>query len=571
MKKIISLVVLTIAFTFVIYFRHDLFDGKIKKEEINLSLSSEVKTLDPAIAFNDDALMLLNQSMETLYQYHYLKPYNLLPLLAKDLPKISNDGLLWTIKLKKGIFYQEHRCFEGIKQELRSEDFVLAIKRIAFKPLKSTGRWLFQNKLEGFNRFAEKVGDDFEKMISTTLEGVKIIDDYTFSLQFKKPIYYLNYFFTMTFLSPTPLKVLKCLNNDLSKEIIGTGPYQYLGLKDGVYVFEANPRFHEEYYPESGDRYSYTHKLLKEANQKIPFLKKINFKVIADKKNSWEQFNKGEIDIITVPNEYMENYYTKNKKSKNLFQIKLFSKLNIRWLGFNMKDPVVGKNKFLRLAIAHAIDRDQYNIVQSGQTSQVANSIYHPSLEGYSPTKKLPFEYNLEMAREFLIKAGYPEGKGLPELEYASRGLGEDRIAEAHFFKEQLAKIGIKVKIKKLSFSKFLIEGRAGKLQLWTDNWYLDYPDASNILQMLRVSNHPGINKSAYHNPEFEKLLMKYLFSSDEIDKVELLGKLEDIVLNDLPWVMLLYENAYIVHNPKLRNFRKSYIIRNFIKYLKFE
>ncbi len=45
--------------------------------------------------------------------------------------------------------------------------------------------------------------------------------------------------------------------------------------------------------------------------------------------------------------------------------------------------------------------------------------------------------------------------------------------------------------------------------------------------------------------------------------------EIEDVVERELPWIMLMYESTYIVQQEGIQNFRKSFFIRNFVKYLK--
>ena len=64
--------------------------------ELNIPISSNLDSIDPAISYDVVSGNILYQTYETLYQYHYLKrPLTLEPLLAKEMPQFSND-------LKKG-------------------------------------------------------------------------------------------------------------------------------------------------------------------------------------------------------------------------------------------------------------------------------------------------------------------------------------------------------------------------------------------------------------------------------------------------------------------------------------
>jgi len=100
----------------------------------------------------------------------------------------------------------------------------------------------------------------------------------------------------------------------------------------------------------------------------------------------------------------------------------------------------------------------------------------------------------------------------------------------------------------------------------------MDYPDPSNILQLLLKKNHPGINKSVYSNKDFDKLFQEYTqlksVGNDSPKILELLNEMEQIVLKDLPWIMLYIHRGHIISKGEIKNLRSSTFIRNYIKYL---
>ena len=110
-KKVIGISVISILLAVVIFIkRKDIFNSK---KVLRLSISSEVDSFDPSQAFNDDSLKVLAQVYEPLYQYNYLKrPYEVVPLLAQGMPTVSNNGLVYTVKIKNNIRYHNHPAFE---------------------------------------------------------------------------------------------------------------------------------------------------------------------------------------------------------------------------------------------------------------------------------------------------------------------------------------------------------------------------------------------------------------------------------------------------------------------------
>jgi ABC-type transport system substrate-binding protein len=570
MKKLIPFIGLILVMTIGGYFiknKNDKVDPKIK-----LVINNPIKSFDPAVVFNDDSLFVMGQTLETLYQYHYLKrPYEVIPLLAESMPEISDNGKTYRIKIKKGIKYQNHNRDFKSERTVKAEDFVWQIKRIAYKPLKSTGTWLFKGKLLGFDEFSQNVGNNFSNFLKEPLAGAKAIDEYTLELKLNRPEPNLLYFLSMVFTAPMPIELIKKHDNNFTSVLVGTGAYKYLGYKNEIYHFNRFTGFHEEYYPSVGDRYANTENLLSSSKERLPFINEIEFKVIKDEEMRWFEFNHGNIDILDVPKRYLINFATHESKISKEFakkgvEVKHFSRQTSRWLGFNMNDPILGKNKSLRKAISHGIDFEKYIEVITKNTNLRSNSIFNPSIPGYRPDHQSPHKYDLTKAKEYLKKSGIKPGE--LTLTYSTRGKQKAHFEEAEFLQQQLNNLGINLKVNALDFSEFLKKGRSGQLQFWTDNWIYDYPDAENLLQLLITKNHPGINKSGFSNPEVNNLYDELSQTLERDKRFEIMYNIEKIVEEEVPWIMLMYESTYIVQQKEIHNFRKSFFIRNYIKYL---
>lgn len=574
MKKLLPLIlIILVGGGYFLFLNKNSFFYK-KENKLKVVVFDKIKTLDPAIAFNDDLLKIIAQSYETLYQYHYLKrPYEVIPSLAADFPKISEEGRVYEIKIKKGIYYHDTQKIFAKPREVVAKDFINQIKRLAFKPLSSTGTWLFSGKIKGFDEFSQRVGDSFDKMLREEIEGVKAIDSHTLKIELTRPEPNMLFFLSMYFTTPLPEKALIFFNNDLSKDIYGTGPYIMKSNEELELVFNRNEKFHDEFYPSSGDRYANTEDLLNSSTEKLPFIKEIIFKVIEDEEERWQALMNGDLDILSVPTKYLVKLTEGDQELSRLLtekgiKVKHFSKLASRWLAFNMQDSIIGKNKYLRLAIAYGINYDQYIRILSNNTNLKANSIFNPSIPGYNPSHQMKYSFDLEKAKSYLKEAKLPKDF---VLKYYTRGDSDKHFNEADFIKNQLEKLGLNVKIIPLTFSEFLKKGRKGELQFFTDLWIYDYPDAENVIQLLISKNSPGINKSAYKNKKIDKLYDELSRTLDKEKRYELMYKVEDIVNDDVPWIMMMFESSYILHYDSIQNFRKSYFIKNHFKYLKIE
>lgn len=544
---------------------------------LKLALDDVVESLDPVSAFSDDALVVSAQVLEPLYQYHYLKrPYEIESLVSQGPPSISNDGKLIRIKIKQGLYFHSHPAFEGRKRELVAQDFVTQFKRLAMDSLKSPGHGFFSGLIEGFNEFGKVIGDDWKKLQSQDLPGVMAIDASTLEIRLKRSEPNLTYYLAMNFTAPVPWEIVQYHKNDLGKVLVGTGPYIYKGYNGQFYEMKMNLDYRPEFYPAAGDRFANVQNLLVSSQERIPFISNVRFYVSSNESGRWDQFMNKEIDLLNVPKTFIPLLYDEkgqlNPELKaNNVELKHFPILANRWLAFNMKDPLVGKNGYLRRAIAFAIDYSKYIELLSQNTNLRANSILVPGISGYRPTQEFRFKYDPELAKEYLKMGGFSTPEQVPTITYSTRGNQGISLIEANFIKEMLEAIGLKVNIQILSFSEFLTKGRAGELMFFTDNWMFDYPNGENILQLLVSHNFPGINKAGYSNAAVDKLYLDLKETVAPEEREKIIHKIEELVFEDLPWIPMMYESTFILHYPPIKNYRKSSIIRNYVKYLKVE
>src|SRR4051794_13875631 len=137
-----------------------------KEDESKLTVfhgfeKDDVKTWDPANAYDAVSSDLVPSIYETLYQYSYLKKtYKNEPLLATEMPHYSKDRLTVTIPIKQGVRFQDDPCFKathGKGRELKAQDFIYGMKRLALPSLQSVGWWVLDGKLVGINEFHDRL------------------------------------------------------------------------------------------------------------------------------------------------------------------------------------------------------------------------------------------------------------------------------------------------------------------------------------------------------------------------------------------------------------------------------
>lgn len=547
----------------------------------------DVKTWDPANAYDSISLDLLPSVIETLYQYTYLSDvYKVEPLLAASMPKYSADRLTVTIPIRKGIYFQDDPCFketQGKGRELKAQDFVYGMKRLALPSIQSQGYWIFDNKVVGFNAFHDKLQKaskaDLAKVFEEPIEGIQALDDYTLQFKLLKPYPGLLYILVMNFTSPVARESIAAYADEQGNQIdhpVGTGPFMLAKWeRNHEITLDRNPKFRGDAYPNTGSDEYVKSGMLADAGKPMPFVDRLTIQIIKEDQPRWLNFMKGNTDSIVLPKDNFKQAITDQvnltpELVKKGVRLSIETGIIIRYISFNMKDKLLGSNKYLRQALSSAIDREKWiSIFTNGTGKKMVNAI-PPGIPDRPKTAQIKYDFNLERAKELLKKAGYPEGKGLPPIKFDLRGASTTDRQLGDFIEQQFAQIGVKTEVVPNTFPAYLEKAKQGNLQVSFGGWAMDYPDAENIYQLVYGPNQsPGPGEANYDNKEVNQLYEKMAVLESGAKKADLLQKIEDIIQEDTPWAMGYYEASYDLSQPWFMNYRGSDLILNKYKYFK--
>ncbi len=559
--------------------------GCTKKETLNgkvyLTVSRDnIKSADPTNAYDEVTLDVLQQIYETPYQYNYFADETeVIPLLADGMPEVSKDKLTYTIRLKKGIRFQDDPCFKasgGKGRELKAQDLVYGWKRHADPATESQGFWIWEGKIVGIDEFAAKFGKGrpAAEIMQDEVEGMKAIDDYTVQLKFKKPYPQLIYILTMTFTAPIPVEAITEYGKGFPTHPVGTGPFRATQWQPtSEIVLVKNENYRDDFIP-SSDKMGPKRRaqFASEAGKKIPLLDAIRFTVVKEEQPRWLGFLKGKYDQIKIPKDNfdaaIENLtQVKPELAKKGVTVSYEPSLIFWYASMNTEDPIM-KNKYLRQAIASSIDRDEWLKKFKNGRGSIQNEANPPAIVDRCG-KPYRWSYDLARAKELIKKAGYPDGKGLPTLKWDTRNgeMTDRQIAE--FVGRALAQIGIKLEINVNTFPAYLDKMKRKNLQMSKGGWNMDYPDAENSLGLLYGPNKsPGPNEANFDNPEFNKIFEKMALMPPGPERRKLICQLEEIAQEEAPWAYGIFENEYRLINKWLKNYYTSEQIMNKYKYL---
>lgn len=555
-----------------------ILSGCAKKQDaservLNIVSPAEIKGFDPIMSDDLYSGREIGKIYEGLLAYHWLKvPYELVPNLAEAMPEISKDGITYTFKIKKGVVFQDDAAFpNGKGRELEASDFVYSIKRLADSKNQANGWWILDGKLKGLNEWRDKNANLPATNYDEEVEGLKALDKYTLQFQLAKPFPQFLYALAMGFTAVVPKEVVAKYGKEFINHPVGTGPYVLPKFDQGKRItYTKNPTFREKLYPSDASP-EYKH-LLADAGKKLPLVDKIVVHVMVESQPGWLKFNKGELDFYSIPKDNFASAIKDNKLSADLeakgIILSITPLLDLTYTGFNF-DNKLFQNVKLRRAMALAFDENKSNELFYNNTSFSAQGAIPPGIAGNNKDYKNPYKGpNLDAAKKMLAEAGYPEGKGLPEITYdipdstTSRQSGE-------FFQKQMEQIGIKIKISASPWPEFQAKLKKRSGQMFGLAWGADYPDGENFLQLFYGPNSsPGSNSTNYNNPAFNKEFETAVMMQDSPARTALYEKLNKFLAEEVTVIFNMHRQSYTLQQGWLRNYHSSDLNHDSYQYL---
>ncbi|MEI6891454.1 MAG: ABC transporter substrate-binding protein [Pontiella sp.] len=558
----------------------DLTAGHDGSEQVSFSSTSRIRGLDPASAGEVSSSMAISRIYEGLLQYDYLaRPYKVIPALAEAMPDVSEDGLVYTFKIRKGIYFQDDPCFpNGKGRELTAHDFEFSIKRVADVKNVSSGFWAYNGRIKGIEAFHEMSQKPEPTDYDMAVEGLTVLDSHTLQITLSDQYPQLLYVLAMHYAYAVPREAVEMYGKNFTNHPVGTGPYRLVKWRRNSRIeFERNPKWAEtgrvETYPKVGTPEQEAAGLLEDAGKSIPFIDRLIQFVVDDSSTSWMMFLAGQLDSSAISPDNWDEVITPDQGlnmslEKRGIELVTSPYTAIAYIGFNWDDPVVGesddpeqniRNRKLRQALSCAYEFAQMN--------QFMNNRLYP-VEGPIPTplagaleEPSPYRFNLEKSRQLLIEAGYPggidsqTGRRLElnmELGSADANTRQSMELMANMFQ----KIGVVFKSNYNTWPAFIEKMNRRQAQIFQLMWVADYPDAENFLALFYSQNEsPGPNHSNYRNAEIDRLYVKVRVMQDSPERTAIYEKMAQIIVEDAPWVFMYQPMSFALKHQWIQNY----------------
>ncbi len=488
------------------------FEGSSQPRDETLlyRFKTDAPTLDPALAHDTTSSTVLQCIVDGLVEQDPLT-LEVIPELAESW-EISEDRTVYTFHLRQGVTFHNGR-------EVTAEDFKYSMERVLNPATAADQRWVLE-EIKG--------ADAFDGKAVKHVEGIEVLDAYTLRITIKQPYEPFLGLLSMEAGSPVPREEVERLGEDFASQPTGCGPYKLVRWKrDAVIVLE---RF-DDYWGEK------------------PEIKYIKFKVIPEDMLALEKYWRGEFDLLMEfpvkrQRELLERYPD---------EAQTWPMLGVYYIAFNHTKPPFKGNLALRQAFNYAVDKQAICDVIMQGVPMPSRGVLPPGFASFEETLE-GYPYDLDKAKRLLAEAGYPNGEGLPELTLQfNTSEAHEAICEA--IKNDLAEIGVKVRLKNLEWGAHLASIKDHEPELFRCGWLADIPSEDNFLQLLNTGRET--NYSGYSDPEYDTLFEQARFSTDPEARRRLYAEVNRLAVEDATWLFIYWYRDVMMVKPYLKGWVK--------------
>lgn len=501
------------------------------------------------------------------------------PGLVETLPKVSEDGLVYTYKLRDAIKWDDGTA-------LSVNDVIFSYKAAAcplvnnphYKPYALAIKSIVKDAADANTIHVEMTERNIQNIGIPTLfpilqeavwDNEQVLRSYTFN-QFRAD--------ASTFDEDDNLRSWAATINDWAigrkpSSVIGLGPYQFADWKDGQSMLFKLKKNH---WSENSDRYGlfdsgFPDAIIFKINRD-PASQELEFRTQVY--DASESLSRATFTALSANLSFLENY--------NVAEISSFS---YTYMAFNLKPDRVNQlalftDKKVRRAIAQAIPYDEINrLVYGGGLYRQISPVSHLREEHNDNLK--PIEYNLSETKVLLMEAGWVDtdddkildkeisGKREPfkfTLNYTVTPKHQKLIAE--LIAESLYEVGIQCELHPITFALLGEKKRAHSFDAFLSAWAMSASpqDFTQIWHTDSWINH-GSNYVGFGSAQSDALIDSIRTTVNMIERARMSKRFQRMVYNEQPYVFLFAGTKRIVAHKRFENVRvfndRPYIVLN--------
>lgn len=218
----------------------------------------------------------------------------------------------------------------------------------------------------------------------------------------------------------------------------------------------------------------------------------------------------------------------------------------------------------VRKALAYSIDKKLLvdKVTKGGQIS--ATGFVPPGLKGYETSDAA--EFQPELARRLLAEAGYPGGRGFPDVEILiNTSEAHRKIAEAlqAMWRKEL---GVNIGIYNQEWKVYLDSQSSLDYDLVRAGWIADYAYPNTFLDIFTTGN--GNNDTGWSNRRYDTLIGRARTAQTDDQRMAILQEAEQVLMEDMPIIPIYWYTRTYLKSTLIEGWHPKALDNHPIKYV---
>jgi ABC-type transport system substrate-binding protein len=219
-------------------------------------------------------------------------------------------------------------------------------------------------------------------------------------------------------------------------------------------------------------------------------------------------------------------------------QLREVPSLSTDYYGFDAGQPPFDDVR-VRQAFAAAVDWRRIARLSVTDPAGVATSMVPPGIPDRSDRDVVPV-YDPDAARALLAEAGYPDGRGFPEITLLSGGTPYDEAVILELQRELKVTLHSEV----MDFGAYFDRLDTDPPAMWNLSWVADYPGRNDFLGVL-LGRGSTNNYGRWHSAEFDAAIAEAGSATDAAAMAAAYDRAEAIVQHDAPVIPVSYGTGW--------------------------
>lgn len=221
----------------------------------------------------------------------------------------------------------------------------------------------------------------------------------------------------------------------------------------------------------------------------------------------------------------------------------------------------------VRKALSYSVDRESLvkNVTKGGQ----APAFHYTPDNPYGYTARANFSYDIDLAKQLLAEAGYPNGKGFPKIELTYNSHA-DHLKTALAIQQMWKKnLGVEITLRNLEWKVYLDARNSKDYQILRRGNVADFLDPSAFLFPM-ITEDP-LNESAWGSKRYDELMELSKRAKTQEERFEYFQEADKILIDEMPLIPLYGYTTNNLVSPSVRGYYNNILDYHPYKYIYLE